>query len=197
MFSEQCPLKYQCMFFHFLILHARKWQGLRQQCICIKFHIKLGVKWYTHFQNDKSSMWTANSGKNISMWVIFSSSKALWSLLKVLNMWDLYWQAKQMKVCIHMSLKTEESLPMKLITGWEFLLGESGTFWKWTWTCVRLLPNSWGVEESCQPVPGPSTMAWKSLRIQSQVMRHGFKVMTHIPNNSHLKEETIMPPASN
>ena len=130
----------------------------------------------------------------------FSSSKAVWSLLEVLNMWDHHWQAKRVKVCIHLSLKTEESLPMT-ITCLDFLLGESGTFSKWTWTCVRLLPNScsacWGVEESYQPLPGPSTMAWKSPRIQSQVMRHGFKGMTHRPNNSYLKEETIMPPATN
>ena len=112
------------------------WTPLRKKFLSMPL-----VKWYTYLLV-ASKQW--EEPKFVSH---FSSFEAVWSLLKVLNMWDLHWQAKQVKVCIHLSLKTEESLPMTLITSWEFLLGESGTFWKWTWTCVRLLPNSWVLAE--------------------------------------------------
>ena len=61
------------------------------------------------------------------------SSKVAWPLLQMLNAWDVHQQAKQMKMWIKwrpLSSKTEEWLPMKLLTCWELHLGHFRPFWK-------------------------------------------------------------------
>jgi hypothetical protein len=50
----------------------------------------------------------------------------------------------QMKMWIklrNLSLKTEESLSLKLLTYWKSHLYKFRAFWNTIWTCVRFLPN--------------------------------------------------------
>jgi len=71
----------------------------------------------------------------------FPSLKAVWSLLKMLNTWDIHRWAKQWVEWRNLSLKTWKSLSMNLLMCWWFNFHQFRALWKTIWLCIGLSPN--------------------------------------------------------
>jgi hypothetical protein len=73
------------------------------------------------------------------------SSEELWLLLEMLNTSDVHQRAKQMKIgneWRNLSSKTKVSLSVKVLTHWEFPLGQFRAFYKTIRICDELPQNS-------------------------------------------------------